>query len=727
MPHIVIQDVGEPSTHDLSRDETVIGRDPDCHIQIDSNAVSRTHARIVRDGDRFLVEDIGSRNGTLVNGMRIVKATPLVHNDSIRLGPILIRFVGQAATAEIREARQERIREMGRAMAGTLDLDTLLSKTLETLLAIFRIADRGCILLKARSAGPMVPRAVIHRYPGEDASVKISDTILSQVLSEKRGILSADADSAGKIESSASLACRTIGPIMCVPLLGLDGDAKGAIYIDSQDRLERFQMEDLDLMTAVARQAAISFENAWLVETPPAQDLCEKASAAAPDPAAKSVVDENQAAPRPSRGRLDRAGLPQAERREPDGIFEQSGDMAELVESCNRFAFDLHASLAGQPGNLFFSPSSIALALAMTLTGAAEETGEEIARVLHATLPDDRFHEALRELQNSMNAGRDGLKLANRLWGQAGGRFLSEFLQATERCYGARLAEVNFKTAAEEARLQINEWVADQTAGKIENLIPAGGLHPLTRLVVTNAIYFKGSWHQEFDEHNTEQRPFWTEPGLSQSVSMMRQTANFLYGEFDGLQVLELPYRSCLVKWRSTKHGDVLHLEPVEMEGSGSNLVMNILLPSRIDGLRQIEDRLTTESLEKLTTLETCLVEVSIPKFRIESAFLLNEVLASLGMRQAFSVEAANFSRMSDDPEGLFLAALFHKAYVDVNEKGTEAAAATGIAMGAAGVMEEPELPKIFLADHPFLFLIRDRQTRLIHFVGRAVNLAPVQ
>lgn len=399
-------------------------------------------------------------------------------------------------------------------------------------------------------------------------------------------------------------------------------------------------------------------------------------------------------------------------------VKEPSGDMAEVVESCNHFAFDLHLKLAGKPGNLFFSPSSISMALAMTLVGANEDTAEEMSEVLHSTLPDNRFHEGFWELQNATKTGGVELKLANRLWGQTGYSFLPEFLEATERCYGARLAEVDFRTAAEAARLQINAWVEEQTAEKIRDLIPPGVLTPLTRLVLTNAIYFKGLWEYEFDEAVTAEAPFWTAPGTDQSVQMMHLAEHLHYAEFEDLQVLEIPYRETQVEFRSTQDG---HGEVVEMPDSGSDLAMCILLPRRIDGLQKIESRLTAATFREWTTLRPCLVDASIPKFRIESGFFLNEALESLGMRLAFSVEEADFSRMSDDPEGLYIAAALHKAFVEVNEKGTEAAAATAEVMQVTGVAK----PKVFRADHPFLFLIRDRKTRLVHFIGRVVSPAP--
>lgn len=310
MPSIVILKAGESTTHDLSRDETVIGRHPECNIQIDSNMVSRKHARVFRDGGRFLVEDLGSGNGTTVNGVRIFNATPLVHDDRIKLGPILLRFVDAAVApgAELRVGRTERsglaqpfnldlsddaspaitgtlggdsgrfgvldvqpsvklrgILEISATLAGTVDLDALPQKILDTLFSIFPHADRGAMLVKDAASGQMIPRAIKHRRPGSDESVKLSRTILDQVLKGKQGILSADAASDERFKASESVANFTIRSMMCVPLLGLDGEPVGVIDLDTQNPLKQFKKDDLDLLMAVAGQAALSYENARLV------------------------------------------------------------------------------------------------------------------------------------------------------------------------------------------------------------------------------------------------------------------------------------------------------------------------------------------------------------------------------------------------------------------------------------------------------------------------------
>jgi phosphoserine phosphatase RsbU/P len=314
MASILILKAGESTTHDLTQDETVIGRHPECHLQIDSNMVSRKHARIIRDGNKFFVEDLGSGNGTTVNGQRIAARVPLQHDDRVKLGPILLRFLDQASAPggsrsgplsgihkleapppafkidmadetsdsatitgalegttgrfgalDVQPAAKLRgILEISRTLAGTVDLMELLPKILTTLFGIFPGADRGCILLKDRESGQMIPRAIKHRRPGEDESVKLSRTIVNKVLTDKTGILSADASSDGRFQASESIANFTIRSMMCVPLLGLEGEPLGIINVDTQNPLKQFQKEDLDLLMAVAGQAALSYENARL-------------------------------------------------------------------------------------------------------------------------------------------------------------------------------------------------------------------------------------------------------------------------------------------------------------------------------------------------------------------------------------------------------------------------------------------------------------------------------
>ena len=401
---------------------------------------------------------------------------------------------------------------------------------------------------------------------------------------------------------------------------------------------------------------------------------------------------------------------------------EISHDVEQIVESSNRFACDLYSLLARETdGNLFFSPSSLSLALAMTYAGANGTTAQEITEALHYSLPPEKLHTAFGKLQAATRTGGVELKIANRLWGQAGYHFLPEFLRTTKKHYGAGLAEVDFRNAPEVACQQINSWVEEQTAGKITDLVSSAGLHELTRLILTNAIYFLGTWENEFDRRRTTDAPFWTAPGKSQSVPMMRLTKHFHYGEFDQIQVLEMPYRSQQFEWKPVKHGDIEGWNPVEIPDSGSDFALCVLLPRKMDGLVDLERTLSPSIIQKWMTLQACKVDVSCPRFQLESSFQLEEALASMGIRKAFISDEADFSQMSDNPEGLFIGSVLHKAFVEVNEKGTEAAAATAVMMACWGAAE-PEPPKEFRADHPFLFLIRDRRTLLIHFMGRVVT-----
>jgi serpin B len=374
-------------------------------------------------------------------------------------------------------------------------------------------------------------------------------------------------------------------------------------------------------------------------------------------------------------------------------------DEFALVKGNNEFATDLYKRLsADASGNLFFSPYGISSALAMSYAGANGETAAQMATVLHFPAPAEKLHSVFGTLREKISSGeRAGyqLRIANRLWGQDGFHFLPEFLQVTRDDYAAELGLVDFRQA-EAARETINAWTAQQTEGKIQDLLAPGLPDPNMRLVLTNAIYFKAPWARPFDKRRTSSRPFHVSATEQVGVPMMHQTDGFWYGESDNVQILELPY------------------------GPNGELAMIILLPKQIDGLANLEKRLSRAFLKELLTAgEGREVDVELPKFRIDSEFRLVEVLESLGMPGAFS-RHADFSRMSKQ-EGLFLSAVIHKTLVDVNEEGTEAAAATA-ARGPALSDEPPPKPVEFRADHPFVFLIWDVRTKSILFLGRVVN-----
>jgi len=397
-------------------------------------------------------------------------------------------------------------------------------------------------------------------------------------------------------------------------------------------------------------------------------------------------------------------------------------DLKMLVAGNTEFALALYRQLRQDLGkeneewNLFFSPYSISTALAMTYAGARGDTETQMAKALHfpqaglfksgslmnrTILPPwsrERLHNAFAQLGKELNGeGKERgyeLHVANALWGQKGYEFLPEFLRLTQKHYGAGLQEVDFIRAAEPARLGINKWVEGKTNQKIKDLIPSGVLNSLTRLVLTNAIYFKGDWKHQFKERLTKEAPFYVTVGKTVRAPLMLQREEYNYAEADDVQILELPYKS-------------------------GQLSMIVFLPKTRDGLEKMEKSLTPDTLkDHLKKLRTTDVIVHLPKFKLTSEFRMKKILSTLGMRDAFSPLKADFSGMTKK-EKLFISAVLHKAFVEVNEEGTEAAAATGVVVGTTSV---PLPPKEFRADHPFLFLIRDNQTESILFMGRLTN-----
>lgn len=393
-------------------------------------------------------------------------------------------------------------------------------------------------------------------------------------------------------------------------------------------------------------------------------------------------------------------------------IVKENNDTEFIVKGNNEFALDLYGKLCGKEGNLFFSPYSISTALAMTYGGARGQTETQMSVVLHfpffakpgpeisSTLIRDRqkfasvFGEIVKDLNERGEEGGYQLSVANALWGQKGYEFLDEFVELIESNYDGKLNEADFIRATEATRKIINKWVEKKTNNKIQNLIQKGVLDSMTRLVLTNAIYFKGNWARQFKKDNTKDAPFTLADGGKVDTAMMNQTAEFGYMETESFQVLELPY--------------------VDDE-----LSMIIFLPREIEGLDEFEKTLTVENLSKwLSRLYKREVIVSVPKFKMTSQFSLASVLKSMGMADAFSSNA-NFSGINGKKD-LFISAVIHKAFVDVNEEGTEAAAATavGIRLTSVGPSRKP----VFMADHPFLFLIRDNHSGSILFIGRVMN-----
>jgi serpin B len=376
--------------------------------------------------------------------------------------------------------------------------------------------------------------------------------------------------------------------------------------------------------------------------------------------------------------------------------------LSTVVEAVNQFAFDLYQRLRAEDRNLCFSPASISTALAMTYAGAAEKTEAEIAKTLHFEMPKRQLDDGMRVLLASWKTTdkKQGFRLdvANRLWGEEGYGFRSEFLRDTRTVYGAELGRLDFSSQAEEARQTINRWVEDHTGQRITNLISSSEQLSGARLVLTNAVYFKGEWHKPFYKHGTENEDFHVSVDQKLKIQMMHAQDQFNYAAVDGLQLVQLPY------------------------GDGS-LSMVVLLPDTVAGLSQLEEQLSPANLRKWTdSLVNHEVNVSLPKFKTTTEMKMGNILKSMGMVSAFDGATADFSGMTGAKD-LFISDVIHKAFVEVNEEGTEAAAATAVVMvECSASFEKPQKPLLFNANHPFVFLIRDDRTGAILFLGRILD-----
>ena len=382
-------------------------------------------------------------------------------------------------------------------------------------------------------------------------------------------------------------------------------------------------------------------------------------------------------------------------------------DLRDLVAGNSAFAFDLYQALSAEDGNLFYSPYSISLALAMTYAGAWGETEQQMANTLNFILSQDRLHSAFNGLDlelASRGEGAEGtdeggfrLNVVSALWGQEDFEFLSEFLDLVAGNYGAGLRLLDFINAPEDSRIAINDWVSEQTEGKIEDLIPPDVIDELTRLVLTNAIFFNAAWLNPFEESQTKDGAFHLLDGGEVTVQMMRRTASFGLAKGDGYQAVELPY-------------------------DGSELSMVILLPDagQFEGF---EGSLDADLVRTITEgLVPTRLALTMPKFEFESDFGLKDTLGAMGMPVAFissfgpcTSEMADFSGMTGTCN-LSIKEIVHKAFVSVDEAGTEAAAATAVVMGIES------LPPSVTIDRPFVFLIRDIETGAILFVGRVAD-----
>jgi len=389
-------------------------------------------------------------------------------------------------------------------------------------------------------------------------------------------------------------------------------------------------------------------------------------------------------------------------------------EVAGVASSFNAFGLDLYRSIAQAPGNQIVSPASISVALAMTQAGARGPTAQQMHQAMHIEgQSPEQVAQAVHSMLQAWSAASEPgdasepskpsveLAVANRLYGEATLPYAPDFIALTERAFEAPLETVDFKTAAEPARVRINDWVEERTHDRIADLLPPGALDDQTRLVLANAIYFKAPWTHPFTEGATAPAPFFTAGTTKVNAPTMKLTERLRHAAIpdDGVELLELPYAQ-------------------------GRFAMTVVLPTAKDGLPAVEAALDVERLERwIGALDQRRVEVALPSFELSPAasLELSAPLRGLGIELAFT-DAADFSGMTPDPEGLKIDEIYHKGFIAVDEKGTEAAAATAVVMATRGMARPEGPPHPFVVDHPFMFMIRDTTSGLVMFMGRVVD-----
>ena len=379
-----------------------------------------------------------------------------------------------------------------------------------------------------------------------------------------------------------------------------------------------------------------------------------------------------------------------------------AADRDQLSRDNAAFAFDLYGQLSAGDGNVFCSPVSVSIALAMTSAGARGETAAEIEAALHFTLPQDRLHPAFDALDLALSSRGGGatdaerpfqLRVVNALWPQTGYPFLPEFLDRVAEYYGAGLNGLDYGADPDGARLTINDWVAEQTEDRILDLLPDGSISTLTRLVLTNAIYFDAAWTHKFSKEVTRDAPFTLLDGTAVTATQMNQTEFFPYAEGDRWQAVRLPY-------------------------DGGEVSMVVLLPAA-GAFAAVEGQLGPALLDEVRgALAEREVHVALPRFSFEQGLSLKTALEALGMVAPFDQTRADFGGMADTGE-LYISDVIHKAFVAVDEDGTEAAAATAVIMAGRGA---PVDVAEFVVDRPFVYWIQDDATGTLLFLGRTVD-----
>ncbi len=427
-------------------------------------------------------------------------------------------------------------------------------------------------------------------------------------------------------------------------------------------------------------------------------EIAASQSAGAPD---KGSDKGKGASPADASARTDRAedkGEPKKYKtgREDENYSpEITAKTKEFVKNNNEFALELYRKVSsGAKGNVFFSPMGISVAMGMTYAGARGETEKQFEKVLHfggQKVTHGEFAKICRLMRCEKDKEACSLRVAHRLWGTEDLHFLPAFLKITEDNYGSRLREIDF-TKPERAREIINSWVEGETGEKIKNLIPEGILNAGTRLVITNAIYFKDQWADKFDKSNTKQGAFELSDGSKVNVPFMNRQGEYRFADLKGFKVLDIPYRDNVFS-------------------------MIVLLPDNTGGLGELEKSLNAADLEKLLSrMNTQVVKVALPRFKTGWGTELSSTLKSMGLSDAFD-KNADFSGITGNRD-LIISKIFHKGFIEVNEEGTEAASGTAVVMKPMGIPVVRE----FRADHPFLFIIRENRTGGILFMGKVIN-----
>ncbi|MCA9712253.1 MAG: serpin family protein, partial [Myxococcales bacterium] len=375
--------------------------------------------------------------------------------------------------------------------------------------------------------------------------------------------------------------------------------------------------------------------------------------------------------------------------------------LAEVAAGLNAFGLDLYREVAATPGDQVISPASVSIALTMAHAGAKGETAAQIEQALHMSRPVPEVWAAVSTMITGWNEPHEGTELAvvNRLFGDTKVAYEPTYLELTKTVFQAPLESVDFRGAPEPARVRINDWVADQTHDRIQDLLPPASIDDSTRLVLVNAIYFKSQWQDPFEEGATSPAPFFASSG-AHDVPTMHATHHYGFAEPEGagVQVLELPYEA-------------------------PGLAMTLLVPTAKDGLAAVEGALSAETLAGwVAAAKGERLALALPKFRIAPAesLRLAKLLGQLGIQAAFSADA-DLTGMAPSTEQLMFSECFHKGFIEVDEKGTEAAAATALVAVPGGAPPVGE-PRTVTVDRPFLYLIRDTRSGLVLFVGRVVD-----